>query len=615
MRLVSFLPLWLGLIGLVSAQAPQAALPAAQHLRIVNAEWQHHPEAAPAHAVQFAHDAARIRYHLTLVAAHLRAHQPEALPAQAQAQRRALLDTLAAYAAAERFPQNIHHAERRPYFIDHAGTHCAVGYLMQASGHGDLARRISHEQNYAYLADIRTPGVEVWAAAHGFALAELAWIQPAYPPTTLFTSVGHGTNGPIHHMTSYWPNGAQSMRLVFAGDFDSLDRQPCSQIGYYQDGQLTCIGDGLIGEIAQITHHRRQIWAAGRFEGPDGICPLVRYDGNDWHYEAIPGRDSATATTVISRLFNRIVVTTSSPHQPGYQEIWQFDIESDDWVRLATVKGTILDVALNHEDSGFAFAGTIDSVWYNDFGVTTALNVQNIVFADYEWNFYSGEGPVSDTIFAAHTGGYALYFGGTCSSDSGRSEVCLTRYFNGVFQPLLTADDFGNHDAKVIRDVLFFENRLLIGGDFWLGTVGSFGSNLAAFDLIEHQAYPMSSFQQPVRALAQYQNTSFQKELYLGGDMKTGEISHLARLSDPATSLSQPASPAISLSPNPVQSQARVSGTPANAPYALYDLSGRAVAQGQLQGDRVDLTSVPAGVYLLQVDTRQGPARMKVVKR
>lgn len=612
MRLVHFLPLWLGLIGLLSAQAPQTPLPAAQHLHTVNAEWQHHPDAAPKQAMQFPHDVARIRYHLSLVADHLRQHQPTDLSALAQARRSALLDTLAAYAAAARFPQNIHHAERRPYFIDHEGTHCAVGYLMKASGHGALARRISRTHNYAYLAEIRTPGVADWADDHGFALAELAWIQPAYAPTTIFTSVGHGTNGPVRHMSSFWHNGSQRLRLVFAGDFDSLDRQPCSQIGYYQDGSLICIGDGLTGKINQVIGHRSEIWAAGRFEGPGGIYPLARYDGSGWHYVAIPGRDSATATTLIPQIFNEMVITTSSPQQPGYQEIWQLIIESGAWIKRAKIKGKIFDVEENGADLGLAFAGVIDSVWYSKYWIDTAFSAQNVVFADYDWNFYTGEGRVSDTVYAVERGANVLYFGGTCSSDSGRSEVCLSQYYNGVFQPLLLTDDFGGDTPKVIYDLLLYQDALILSGDFWLSNTGTFGTNLAHFDLTYHYAFAMSSLREPIRALARYHD-----ELYLGGDMQTATISHLARLADPATSIRPPnaASVSVSLSPHPVRCQARVSGVPPHASYSLHDLSGRAVAQGQLQGDRLDLSPVSAGVYVLAVETPRGPARLKVIKR
>jgi triosephosphate isomerase len=42
----------------------------------------------------------------------------------------------------------IGHSERRPYFIDHKGVHCAVGYLMLASGNNKLALQIQKEQNF-----------------------------------------------------------------------------------------------------------------------------------------------------------------------------------------------------------------------------------------------------------------------------------------------------------------------------------------------------------------------------------------------------------------------------------------------------------------------------------
>ena len=42
--------------------------------------------------------------------------------------RHDLLASLEEYAGQQVFPQNIYHAHRQPYFIDHKGTHCAVGH-------------------------------------------------------------------------------------------------------------------------------------------------------------------------------------------------------------------------------------------------------------------------------------------------------------------------------------------------------------------------------------------------------------------------------------------------------------------------------------------------------
>ena len=43
------------------------------------------------------------------------------------------------YAAAKVFPQNSYYVNCQPYFIDHCGVHCAVGYLIKVSGHEALA--------------------------------------------------------------------------------------------------------------------------------------------------------------------------------------------------------------------------------------------------------------------------------------------------------------------------------------------------------------------------------------------------------------------------------------------------------------------------------------------
>ncbi len=128
-------------------------------------------------------DAERIQQRLLLVEELLRARPVPALtPAQASARRRGL-DALRAYAQAGDFPHNTRHpGVRMPYFIDHRGTPCAVGQLIIASGHRALAERIARADNHVFLdaiGDDRELGA--WIAASGFALDELALIQPSYP--------------------------------------------------------------------------------------------------------------------------------------------------------------------------------------------------------------------------------------------------------------------------------------------------------------------------------------------------------------------------------------------------------------------------------------------------
>jgi len=51
---------------------------------------------------------------------------------------------------------------------------------MQQSGDEPLAQAISTAENFQYVKDIKTQGVNHWASENGFILEELALIQPSY---------------------------------------------------------------------------------------------------------------------------------------------------------------------------------------------------------------------------------------------------------------------------------------------------------------------------------------------------------------------------------------------------------------------------------------------------
>jgi hypothetical protein len=114
----------------------------------------------------------RIRSHLTYVLEHLRAKPGRA----------ASLDALERYIARGEFPRRTDDAfsGRRPRFIDDRGVHCAVGYLIAASGEPELARTINAKHEYDYVREIDEPALVDWAERAGFTLDELAMIQPTY---------------------------------------------------------------------------------------------------------------------------------------------------------------------------------------------------------------------------------------------------------------------------------------------------------------------------------------------------------------------------------------------------------------------------------------------------
>jgi hypothetical protein len=128
----------------------------------------------------------RIRAHLELVLARLRADTRARSPRQQRAREQSL-SALERYVARGEFPRRTGdgYAGRRPRFIDDRGVHCAVAALLAASGDEVLARAIAGRYEYAYVGEIAEPALVAWADAHGFTLAELAMIQPQYarPPT------------------------------------------------------------------------------------------------------------------------------------------------------------------------------------------------------------------------------------------------------------------------------------------------------------------------------------------------------------------------------------------------------------------------------------------------
>jgi len=123
----------------------------------------------------------RIQTHLSYAEQLLRnVSTSELLPAR-QEKRLLILDLLHQYMQAGKFPVNqVYPGERRPCFIDEAGTICAVGYLIdQTKGH-ELAEAINAKHQYDFLADMNEPAIESWADEYGLTLEECAMIQPAY---------------------------------------------------------------------------------------------------------------------------------------------------------------------------------------------------------------------------------------------------------------------------------------------------------------------------------------------------------------------------------------------------------------------------------------------------
>jgi len=275
------------LVGTAQAQlSPGSKAPLAAHLLEVNAQWDTqdpHP-ADGTTAVSFSNEAERIATHLRMVRELLRQRQPEGLSANQSAKRSLLLDRLSHYANERRFPQNHVLPYRNPVFIDPLGTACAVGWLMIESGHRDLAEEISTAMNLAYVLEMpgtqQWPAIAAWANEHGFEAAELAWIQPGYPPNIPWAAFGGGTDGPVKVVLTL-----QNGNVLVGGSFAEAGGNAANQVALWNGNALVPLGDGLEGEVNCAVEFNGDIYVGGSMLS--GIADLAKWNGSVWEFSVV----------------------------------------------------------------------------------------------------------------------------------------------------------------------------------------------------------------------------------------------------------------------------------------------------------------------------------------
>lgn len=137
-------------------------------------------------------DQERLRLHLFQVERLLRAADTSHLESAARLRRAVQLDRLHDYAVRGAFPyaERGESGERRPFFVDHEGNHCAVGHLLAMDGHDDLVHEIASSLPFATVDEIaqalrdhagagESP-LDAWSEQNGLEPLELAMIQPSY---------------------------------------------------------------------------------------------------------------------------------------------------------------------------------------------------------------------------------------------------------------------------------------------------------------------------------------------------------------------------------------------------------------------------------------------------
>jgi hypothetical protein len=123
----------------------------------------------------------RLQAHFDSVDCELRA-APNSWTRTQRTTRAELIEWLRAYRDAGSFPRNDLFPDRSvPYFRDGRGTLCAMAYLIDRSGRGDLVDRIARTRNNAFIRELADDASLVqWLEGVGLTVAEAARIQPTY---------------------------------------------------------------------------------------------------------------------------------------------------------------------------------------------------------------------------------------------------------------------------------------------------------------------------------------------------------------------------------------------------------------------------------------------------
>lgn len=230
-----------------------------------------------------------ITQHLLSAISHLEKNTPAGLSAGQLSMRHSLLNKLRAYAVNQAFPQNTYLNYKNPVFIDSYGNHCAVGYMMQASGNEMLAQQIAANYNLNYISQIPASLTEKWAADHGFEAKELALIQPGYIQVyESLNSPGAGLPGTVNDL--YLTNGYQGL-LYAAGNFnyqeDDFSTGPILNIGAFNfsTGLWEPLDDGLNGEVQVLFQSSSNgLIAGGTFNASGQITlgNIASWNGSSW---------------------------------------------------------------------------------------------------------------------------------------------------------------------------------------------------------------------------------------------------------------------------------------------------------------------------------------------
>jgi hypothetical protein len=593
----------------VKAQlAPEATAPLSKHLMEVNEQWavQQQLTLEQGASAHFSDEAQRIATHLHLVRQHLAGHFPEGLGPDQLAQRLGLLEELERYADAGRFPRNHVVSQRNPVFIDPYGAPCAVGHLMIASGHAELAQRIDREMELAYVLDMDWPEIADWASAHGFTAPELAWIQPGYPPEPLpFNPIGGGTNGPVKVVVEV-PNGD----LFLGGYFTQAGGLPAQQVVRWNGASYVAMGAGLSGEVTCAAVLGNDLYVGGW--QLDGASDLARWDGSSWTFSTVFQGKSPR----INALHVHNGVLYAAGEEVGFAGVSDRVKRRSgvDWVDVGSaLNGTVL--ALGSHNGVLVAAGAFTAL--EGGSAPAVLHVAEL--EGNEWGQLADG--LNNTVRVLRNIDGTLHAGGDLYANILPTFGAARIVAGGPSWELLLPD----HQYYIPEDgqpayidaIAMHGEEIFLGGRFHVEQILIYGNNLARLDAIG-QPTPLVVLDGPVDELLVRDD-----RLVMAGAFTANmgqALPHIAEL-DLATGVPQvPVMGRLELFPMPATDELFVQAQDADlvkAAVGVLDAAGRRMNVPVLrQGDRLrlDVSGLASGSYTIRLASGERAWRAAFVK-
>lgn len=555
------------------------------------------PEMANAQdVICYSSESERITHHLSLVIERLKKSPDQ--------ERIGLLNRLQDYASTGVFPKNYVHPYRNPIFIDPHGTACAVGYLMIESGNRGLAEQIDSEMEDYYLCQMDQDIVGHWASEHGFSPAELAWIQPGYPPSTFWTAPGGGLNGEVHVMTTTSAN-----QIIVAGDFDLGGNPGQTQVASWDGNSYTLLGPGLFGPVKDLIEYNGQIYATGAFYILNAFHDLAVWDGSTWTYGnaqmgmAPSGLDlhihnGALYAAGLSSGFAGISYSVMKLQGSTWYFVGEamndsvLTLETYDGALIAggkftsTVSGTSISHVAKMDSSGS---------WQEAYG---GLNAAVHDLAVSNGTLYAG-GPIGDTL----SGSYGL----AAVSPGSMTWIGLIDHTATPLDPFN-----GKREVSCLQTV---GTQLFAGGSFeYYPLVGVPGQNIMWVDQGSGYFMMQAVMDGPVNCMAEGANTS----LFVGGPFSTMNGQSILNIGWTDVSVMhvpelQGGSLGVWPSPSSKAIQVSMSGNWYNEPFVISDLTGHIVWSGTIRnGQSLEVDHLADGTYILRRENGMETSRFVI---